>query len=84
MITASSIVTCNLAVFYLLNQGVATVITASSIVTVTSKAPEVKYLFVATVITARDSHFFVKKCGKKLNRYSDSVAYVQRVPMVKR
>ena len=39
---------------------------------------------VATVITARDSHFFVKKCGKKLNRCSDSVAYVQRVPMVKR
>ncbi len=42
------------------------------------------YNNVATVITARDSHFFVKKCVKKLNRYSDSVAYVQRVPMVKR
>ena len=42
------------------------------------------YNNVATVITARDSHFFVKKCGKKLNRYSDSVAYVQRAPMVKR
>ena len=63
---------------------VATVITASSIVT--------DFIFeicsqdskVATVITARDSHFFVKKCVKKLNRYSDSVAYVQRVPMVKR
>ena len=63
---------------------VATVITASSIVTFYFFNSLMIAITVATVITARDSHFFVKKCVKKLNRYSDSVAYVQRVPMVKR